>query len=77
MTIADDILNLVKRKRRLRLTALEIAEILYWEDKTYRQRVVASCLMLYEQGSLARSGTGSLADPFTYSMRRDERSLAE
>lgn len=77
MTIADDILDLVKRKRRLRLTALDIAEILYWEDKTYRQRVVANCLMLYEQGSLARSGTGSLADPFTYSMPRHGRALAK
>ena len=33
MTIAGDILDLMKRKRRLRLTALDIAEILYWEDK--------------------------------------------
>jgi hypothetical protein len=75
MTIADDILDLVKRKRRLRLTALDIAEILYWEDETYRKRVAANCLSLYEQGCLARGGTGSLADPFTYSLRRDE--LAE
>jgi hypothetical protein len=74
MTIAGDILDLMKRKRRLRLTALDIAEILYWEDQTYRQRVATVCLMLYDQGSLARSGTGSPADPFTYSMRRDERS---
>jgi hypothetical protein len=73
MTVADDILDLVKRKRRLKLTALDIAEILYWEDKTYRQRVVANCLTLYEQGILARGGTGSLADPFTFSLRRDER----
>ena len=77
MTIADDILDLLKRKRRPRLTALDIAEILYWEDKTYQQRVAVSCLMLYEQGSLARHGTGSLADPHTYSMRRDERAPAK
>jgi hypothetical protein len=77
MTIADDILDLLKRKRRLKLSARDIAEILYWEDKTYQQRVVASCLMLYEQGSLARGGTGSLADPFTYSLRRDERAPAQ
>lgn len=73
MSIADDILDLLKRKRKLRLTALDIAEILYWEDKTYQQRVVAACLMLYEQGSLARNGTGSLTDPHTYSVRRDQR----
>jgi hypothetical protein len=77
MTIADDILDLVKRKRRLRLTALDIAEILYFEDRSYRQRVVANCLMLYEQGSLCRTGTGSLADPFAYSIRRDERAPAK
>jgi len=76
MTIADDILDLLKRKRRLRLTALDIAEILYWEDKTYQQRVVTNCLMLCEQGRLARHGTGSLADPYTYSMRRDQRTPA-
>ncbi len=71
--ITDQILDLMKRKRRLRLTALDIAEILYWEDKTYRKRVVANCATLYEQGVLARSGTGSVADPFTYGIHRDER----
>jgi len=77
MTIADDILDLMKRKRRLTLTATDIADILYWEDKTYRQRVVVNCLMLYEKGRLARGGTGSPADPFTYSMRRDALALDE
>jgi hypothetical protein len=71
MTITGDILDLMKRKRRARLTARDIAEILYWEDKTYRQRVATVCLMLYDQGNLARDGTGSVADPFTYSIRRD------
>jgi hypothetical protein len=77
MTIADDILDLMKRKRKLTLSATDIADILYWEDKTYRQRVVANCLMLYEKGRLARGGTGSPADPFTYSMRRDALALDE
>lgn len=71
MTIADDIMDLVKRKRRLRLTALDIAEILYWDDKTYRRRVAASCQMLHEQGRLARVGAGTPADPYTYSRRSD------
>jgi hypothetical protein len=71
MTIAEEILDLLKRKRRLRLTALDIAEILHWEDKTYRQRILVNCMMLYEQGTITRSGTGSLADPFVYGMRRD------
>ena len=52
MTIADDILDLLRRKRRLKLTAIDIAEMLYWEDNTYQQRVKADCLILYEQGKL-------------------------
>jgi len=77
MTIADDIMELVKRKRRLGLTALDIAEMLYWDDKTYEKRVAASCMMLYEQGCLARSGAGTPGDPYTYSRRRDERAPAK
>lgn len=73
MTIADDILDLLKRKRRLKLTALDIAEMLCWEDKTYQQRVKADCSVLYEQGKLVRHGKGSLADPYTYSITPNER----
>jgi hypothetical protein len=73
MTVADDILDLLKRKRRLKLTAIAIAEMLYWEDKTYQRRVKADCLMLYEQGKLVRDGKGSLADPYTCSIAPIER----
>ena len=73
MTIADDILDLLKRKRRLRLTAIDIAEMLYWEDKSYRHRVKADCSVLYEQGRLLRDGKGSLSDPYTYSIAPIER----
>lgn len=66
MTIAENILDLLERKRRSKLTAVDIAEMLYWEDKTYQQRVKSNCLMLYEEGKLTRSGTGSVADPYTY-----------
>jgi hypothetical protein len=55
MIIADEILDLLQRKRRLKLTATAIAEILYWEDKSYQQRVKASCLTLYEEGRLSRA----------------------
>jgi hypothetical protein len=72
MTVADDILDLL-RKRRLKLTAIDIAEMLYWEDKTYQQRVRADCLMLYEKGKLVRDGKGSLAAPYTYSIAPIER----
>ena len=73
MTVADDILDLLRRKRRLKLTAIDIAEMLYWEDKSYRQRVKADCLILYEQGKPVRDGKGSLADPYTYSIAPIER----
>jgi len=73
MIIADEILDLLKRKRRLKLTATAIAEMLYWEDKTYQQRVKASCLMLYEQGRLIRDGRGGSADPYVYSIAAIER----
>lgn len=70
MTVADEILDLLKRKRRLKLTATEIAEMLYWEDKTYKQqRVKADCLTLYEQSRLTRDGNGSLADPYVANAR--------
>jgi hypothetical protein len=68
LIIAEDILDLLKRKRRSKLTVVDIAEILYWEDKTYQRRVKADCLMLYEQGKLVRQGIGSFADPYTYSI---------
>ena len=74
MIIADEILDLLKRKRRLKLTATAIAEILYWEDKTYQQHVKVSCLTLYEQGRLIRDGKGSLADPYVYGIAAIETS---
>ena len=73
MAIANEILDLLRRKRRLRLTAIDIAEILYWDDKTYQQRVKADCLTLYEQDRLARDGSGSPADPYVYSISPAER----
>jgi hypothetical protein len=73
MSVADDILDVLKRKRRLRLTAIDIAEMPYWEDKTCHQRVKADFMILYEQGKLLRGGKGSRADPYTYSIAPIER----
>jgi hypothetical protein len=73
MTVADEILDLLKRKRRLKLTAIDIAEMLYWEDSTYRQRVKADCLTLYEQNRLTRDGKGSADDPYVYGISPIER----
>jgi hypothetical protein len=73
MIIEDDILDLLRRKRRLKLTATAIAEMLFWEDSTYQQRAKASCLTLYGQGRLVRDGEGSPADPYVYSIAAIER----
>ena len=71
--IEEEILDLLKRKRRLKLTATDIAEILSWEDKVNQQRVKASCSRLHEQGRLVRDGRGSSADPYVYSIAAIER----
>lgn len=73
MIVEDEILDFLKRKRRLKLTAADIAGILSWEDKTYQQRVKSSCLTLYEQGRLVRDGQGSPADPYVYGIAAIER----
>ncbi len=73
MTVADEIIDLLKRKRRLKLTAVDIAEMLYWEDNTYKQRVKADCLTLYEQNRLTRDGKGSPDDPYVYGISLIER----
>jgi hypothetical protein len=70
MTVADEILDLLKRKPRLKLTAIDIAEMLFWEDNTYKQRVKADCLTLYR---LTRDGKGSHADPYVYGISPIER----
>jgi hypothetical protein len=77
VAVADEILDLLRRKRRLKLTAIDIAEMLYWEDKTYQQRVRADCLTLYEQNRLTRDGKGSLADPYVYGVSPIERRRRE
>jgi len=68
MTVADDVLNLVKRKPRLRLTAIDITEMLYGQDNAYQQRVNADCVLLCDQGKLVRNGRGGPSDPYTYSI---------
>jgi hypothetical protein len=73
VSIADEILELLKRKRRLKLTAIDIAEMLYWGDKTCQQRVKTDCLMLYEKNRLVRDGRGSRGDPYVYSIAPIER----
>lgn len=68
MTIADDILALVERKRRLRLTEEDIADMLFGQHHSYQQRVNSDCRLLVQQGRLVRHGKGGPADPYTYSL---------
>ena len=73
MAVADEIIDLLRRKRRLKLSASDIADMLYREDQTYKQRVRADCLMLYEQNRLCREGKGSVDDPYVYGISSIER----
>ena len=68
MSTADEILDLLRRKRRLKLTAIDIAECLYWGDRASQQRIKADCLTLYEEHRVLRDGTGSRDDPYVYSI---------
>jgi hypothetical protein len=68
MTIADDIVELVKRKRRLKLTEEDIADFLFGQNNAYQQRVNSTCRRLIAEGRLVRQGKGGPADPFTYSL---------
>ena len=73
MAVADEIIDLLRRKRRLKISASDIAEMLYWEDQIYKQRVRADCLMLYEQNRLIREGKGSADEPYVYGISSIER----
>lgn len=73
MSTADDILDLLRRKRRLKLAAIDIAEMLCFGDWTSQQRVKADCLTLYEQKRILRDGSGSHDDPHVYSIAPLER----
>jgi hypothetical protein len=67
MTIADDIVALVRRKgHRLNLTEEDIAEMLFGQDNAYQQRVNSDCRLLINQGRLVRHGKGGPGDPCTY-----------
>ena len=68
MTIADDIVTLIARKRRLRLTEEDIADMLFSQNKAYQQRVNSACRQLVQQGKLVRNGKGGPTDPYTYSL---------
>ena len=75
MTIANDIVDLLTRKRRA-LTAEDIAEFLFGQAEGKPQRVTTALRELAKEGRLTRDGKGSSYNPYTYSlpkMNRDRR----
>jgi hypothetical protein len=70
MTIADDIEALVVRQPGL--TETEIAKTLFANERN-SQRASLMCRRLIAESRLRRSGTGTMADPFTYSPKGGSR----
>jgi hypothetical protein len=64
MTVADEILTVVKRKSGL--TEAEIAAFVFGHRLGYQQRVNSTCRRLIDEGKIERQGAGGAADPFTY-----------
>jgi hypothetical protein len=73
MTIPDEIIALVERRRRLSLTEADIADMLFGKNKAYQQRVNSACRLLVARGLLVRCGRGGRDDPFTYHPRPIKR----
>ena len=67
MTVADDILTLVKR--RPDLTEAEIAVNLFGSDG-YQQRVNSTCRRLLKERRVERRGKGGPGAPYTYPYKR-------
>lgn len=65
MTIADDIVTLIQRKRKLELTAEDISEMLFGQT-AYPQRVTKALQQLIDEKRLVRRGSGGAANPYTY-----------
>jgi len=68
MTIAEDIVTLVKRKPHLHMTGEDIAEMLYGQRDGY-QRVQSALQQLVEDKVLDRSGDGVAGHPYKYRWR--------
>lgn len=66
MTVADDILEEVRRKSGL--TEADLAALLFGRRNGYQQRVNSTCRRLVEEGLIERQGKGGAADPYTYRM---------
>ena len=73
MTLADDIVALIRRKLRLSLTDEDIADMLFGQHHAYQQRVSSACRQLVSEGRLVRRGRGVPNDPFTYHLSVGER----
>jgi hypothetical protein len=64
MTVADDIIQEVRRKSGR--TEDELAALIFGRDNAYQQRVNSTCRRLIAEGKLVRKGAGGQNDPYTY-----------
>jgi len=66
MTVADKIIDLVRR--RPNLTEAELAQQIFGSEG-YQQRVNSTCRRLIKQGEIQRHGRGGSNDPYTYTVK--------
>jgi hypothetical protein len=64
MTVADDIMQEVRRKAGR--TEGELAALIFGRGEAYQQRVNSTCRRLVSERKLVRKGKGGQSDPFTY-----------
>ncbi|MEY9879823.1 hypothetical protein ABIA43_001357 [Bradyrhizobium sp. USDA 328] len=64
MTVADDILNEVRRKGGH--TEDDLAALIFGRSNAYQQRVNSTCRRLVKEGKIIRKGEGGQNDPFRY-----------
>jgi hypothetical protein len=73
MTVADDIVDEVRRKSGH--TEADLAALIFGRQNAYQQRVNSTCRKLVADGVLVRHGNGGSSDPYRYSLnvRRGRR----
>lgn len=64
MTVADDILEEVRRKGGH--TEADLAALIFGRSNAYQQRVNSTCRRLVKEGKIIRKGEGGQNDPFRY-----------
>lgn len=64
MTVADDIMDEVRRKGGH--TEEDLAALIFGRNSAYQQRVNSTCRRLVSEGKVIRKGEGGRNDPFKY-----------